>query len=320
MTMRARALLGWALVAVTAPATAVSAQEIATEAPVLDLRITPEEVRVGDVVEATLELTVPEGFGEATFPNWQRHWGSAEIRSIGDIEADGQSPNRRRYSQTLSLVSFRPGAVLLDSQQVKLAGPEGSVELETPKTAGFEVVSILPEQEEAHDPKPPTPPQELALGERFWWTFALLGALVAALAGLLVARQRRSASAGTQQFDPWAAFERALARLADSRDAETIFTGLSLELRRLVGRSFGFPAAESTTTEIKRRMRRAGIPPEVGSRIIELLIEADGVKFAKRTPEKGRTEHCLRQARSTGRDIRAFVEPTEEDQPDERAA
>jgi hypothetical protein len=61
---------------------------------------------------------------------------------------------------------------------------------------------------------------------------------------------------------------------------------VSRALRRYLGRALAFPALESTTAEIARRLRRRGaVDPGVAGRIRRLLGECDGVKFARRATD-----------------------------------
>lgn len=320
----------------------------ASEPPALTLTLAPQEIKVGGLVEAVLTIELDAGTGEPpvpTFPNWQSHWGSAEIRELGKVTrstsgggGDGAgngagngnrddnavSGLRVRYSQTLLLTAFRPGNVTLPPVAVTFAGDGTAIESLT-EPATFEVGSVLPVDvdAEALEPKPPAPPRSLPLGSRFWWTAGLLAALAAALSALLLMRRRAEAAeaahAGTP-IDPWDALQSALDKLATAADAETVFTGLSLELRRYLGRSLAFPAAESTTTELRRRLLRSGLPSSVCGDVVRLLVEADAVKFAKRMPAPGRVQECLEKTRITATEVRDFLRPKEASKPGEEAA
>jgi hypothetical protein len=60
-----------------------------------------------------------------------------------------------------------------------------------------------------------------------------------------------------------------------------VHTGLSQALRRYLGRTFGFPAPESTTSEIQRRLVARGWPSAQVRAMVELLRACDLVKFAR---------------------------------------
>lgn len=300
----------------------------AAETPMVTVALSHPEIRVGDLVEATLAIELNAAAGEPTFPNWQRHWGNAEIREIGEVTRSDSgsgstgsagSEANARYSQTLLLTSFRTGMVTLPPQTVTLGGEEAAVEVLT-EPASFNVGSVLPESEEQLEPKPPVPPRSLPLGYRFWWTVGLLSVLVAGLSALVLTRRAAETTYAGESIDPWQALELALAKLATAADPDTVFTGLSLELRRYLGSCLAFPAAESTTTELRRRLHRSGLPSSVCGDVVRLLIEADTVKFAKRTPAPGRVSECLDQTRTAATDVRDFLQREAASREDEEAA
>ncbi len=292
----------------------------AGEPPTLTLTLSPQEIQVGDLVEAVLTIELDaEAPLVPTFPNWQRHWGSAEIRELGEVsrsEGDAVAGIRARYSQTLLLTSFRLGSVTLPPVAVTLTGEEIAIESLT-EPATFEVGSVLPVGDQPLAPKPPAPPRSLPLGNRFWWTAGLLAALAAGLSTLVLTRRRADAIYEGTALDPWDALELALGKLATTADAETVFTGLSLALRRYLGRTLAFPAAESTTTELRRRLLSSGLPSRVGGDLVRLLVEADAVKFAKKTPARGRVSECLEQTRVAASEVREFLRPEEISRPGE---
>ncbi len=309
-------------------ASGASAASAAGEPPTLTLTLSPREIKVGDLVEAVLTIELDAGTGEPvpTFPDWQSHWGSAEIRDVGKVtrsagdgDRDAVSGLRARYSQTLLLTSFRPGSVTLPPEAVTLGGGETAIEYLT-EPVTFEVGSVLPVGDQPLEPKPPAPPRSLPVGSRFWWTAGLLAALAVGLSALLLMRRRADAADATyagKPIDPWDALKSALDKLATATDAETVFTGLSLELRRYLGRSLAFPAAESTTTELRRRLLCSGLPSSVCGDVVRLLVEADAVKFAKRNPAPRRVQECLEQTRVTATEVRNFLRPEEVSKPGE---
>ena len=293
----------------------------------LSVTLSRETIQVGDLVEALLEFNAAPGSGEPAFPNWQGHWGNAEIREVGavvrsgisDAEAAAERPGRSvRYRQTLVLTAFRPGTVTLPPATVTVPGQRpASVSTES---ASFEVESVLPEGEEVLEPRPPEPPRALPLGDRFWWTAGVLSLLAAGLLALVLSRRRGESAVTETPVDPWDALEAALAELALASDAEIAFTGLSLELRRYLGRTLALPAAESTTTELRRRLRKTGLPASICAEVVALLVEADTVKFARENPLPGRVQACIDQARAAAGDVRSFLQPQEDSRQNGEAA
>ncbi|MCP4203539.1 MAG: hypothetical protein GY769_16595 [bacterium] len=310
---------GTVLILFAAAALSCLGSPTSAQTTALGVELSPSEVLVGDLVTATLAIELDVAAPEPSFPNWPRHWGSAEIRNIGEVtrsevgasspgsDGSGSPDSRTRYSQTLLLTAFRPGSVTLPPAVVTLNSDETVLEVASEPTT-FEVGSVLPPGEEQLEPKPPAPPRPLPIGDRFWWTAGLLALFAAGLLALILTRRSAEPTYAGQTIDPWQAFELALARLATAADPETVFTGLSLELRRYLGSCLAFPAAESTTTELRRRLLRFGLPASVSGDVVRLLVEADTVKFAKRTPAPGRDSECLEQARIAATEVRGFLQ------------
>ncbi|MGH9380028.1 MAG: hypothetical protein ACRD2Z_05400, partial [Thermoanaerobaculia bacterium] len=86
-------------------------------------------------------------------------------------------------------------------------------------------------------------------------------------------------------------------------DGLRFHAGLSWAMRRFLGRSVGFPALESTTREVRRRLAGFHLPTETVRAAGELLTECDGVKFARRAPRAAR-----RQLLAAARDLADRVE------------
>ena len=81
-------------------------------------------------------------------------------------------------------------------------------------------------------------------------------------------------------------FEELTARLdelaaAPPRSLDAGHVALSLALRRYLGRRLDFAAAESTTTEIRRRLRERRLPDRVIEPAALVLERCDAVKFAR---------------------------------------
>jgi hypothetical protein len=135
---------------------------------------------------------------------------------------------------------------------------------------------------------------------------ALLGGLVLALGGWLVEleRRRRAATRPVREVPPLEELEAALGGLAAGSPAEAGHAVLSLALRRYLGRSLAFHAAESTTSEIQRELAARRLDTALIKGAVHLLRDCDGVKFARR-PASG--EELLRRVAAT-RELAGAVE------------
>jgi hypothetical protein len=291
--------LGGALMLAGAPS-ASGQVAAATSPPTVTVTLAPGRHTVGDRVEATLAVTVPAGRlrGEPRFPLWPAEggaagagvWGQAEVVEAGPVERAEQG-GAVTFRQRLMLVAFAPGALPLPPLSVALPFADATVEARTPADLALTVDSMLPpstapEADAAKlEPKPPEPPRPLPWGAKFWWTAGLLAAACLA-AGVLAFRRRRlpaGAEAATHQppVDPFRELSDGVAEALGAPSPAAGHTLLSRAVRRYLGRTFGFPAPESSTSEIQRALAGRPLPPGALPRLTELLRGCDLVKFAR---------------------------------------
>ncbi|HUP42383.1 MAG TPA: hypothetical protein VM599_04165 [Thermoanaerobaculia bacterium] len=309
-----------AALSVTTALLLAAALSPAAAAATLEVTLAPETITVGDRVEALLVLTAGEEelAGEARFPVWGERWGAAEILEVGPIESTAPSAASRSAAgrrvalrQRLVLTAFRTGELELPPQRVALPGPDGTAELWTPAGLVLRVDSVLPAGAEtaALEPRAPAPPRPLPLGRAFWLTLGA-GSLLAAAAVALAARRRAaSAKAPEGRLGPAVELARALGSAERAGAPEEAHVLLSLALRRYLGRAFGFPAAESTTAEIRRELRGRRAPAPVAARTDELLRACDRVKFAREPVERSTLEARIAAAREIAERLEAHLAP-----------
>jgi hypothetical protein len=314
------ALLVAAAIAAVVPAGAAPARS-ASPAPSLRAAVAPAEVTVGDRVRVTLEVTLPAGerWGPPAIAPDLRHWGEAELLARGRPVAlpEAHPGDPPRYRMELLLTAFRTGKVDLPPMPVAVAPlrqeepspPPPPLVFNTPPLS-FTVRSVLPAQGEA-TPKPPTPPQPLPLGAAFWWTSGGL-ALACALAATLLLWRRRGLVAerpAAPALPPLALFLRELAALAGEPSPERVHVGLSLALRHLLASLLGFPAAERTTSEIDRELRRGPLTVPTRRRLLELLRLCDAVKFARHPATVAEARQRLLTAREVSEEVQRELVP-----------
>ena len=112
-------------------------------------------------------------------------------------------------------------------------------------------------------------------------TTGLLLASCLLAAGVLARRRRIAQLVQTPAVDPLTELRQELEELRRQEDPLAVFSGLSFGLRRYLGKSFGFPALESTTTEIRRRLADLEAPRQLVARVERLLRHFDLVRFAR---------------------------------------
>lgn len=287
------ALLALFLGTLFASAAAPARAAVAPGAPTvrnlhLEVTVAPQTVTVGDRVHAVLTLTAPAGAvtGPPRFPTWKGRWGDAEVLSTGPVERAPAANGRATWRQEVTLALFQTGKITLPRLAAQVPTAAGTAAVRTGAPVALTVASILPDGADPKtlDPTPPAPIRRLPAGAPFWWTLAGAAALAGALALLGAARrQRPGAGAAVASRPP---FEELTGRLdallaAPPASPEQAHVALSHALRRYLGRRLGFPAAESTTTEVRRRLGRLGLPDTVSEPTVLVLQRCDAVKFAR---------------------------------------
>jgi hypothetical protein len=293
----------------------------AQTAPKVEVSLTPQgELTIGDQVEAVLTLRADSSTiaGDPRFPVWGASWGDAEVLQKHEpvkIEENGADEGGATlWRQRLTLAAFRTGRIELPPIEVAVPLRDRTIKVRTPADVALTVRSVLPAGEENPEPKPPAAPRQLPIGAPFWWTLAA-SSLVLALLAWLLWRQRRAEGAVEEpvrpQLPPFDELLGELDRIAAEPSIVRLHTRLSLALRAYLGRSLGFPAAESTTSEIHRSLLARRMPGPLVRQIVELLRACDLVKFARQDVGEERARERLAAARQLGRETETWARPVE---------
>ena len=325
---RAAVLLGLALAAWPLAALAAAAE------PRVEVLLPPGTYTVGDRVPVELRVLVPQGGGAGAprFPAWGATWGEAEIVEAGEPSAAeapaGAAAGTAAWTQRLVLAGFRPGRLSLPPQQIAVPTVDGrSRRLATPGGVALVLDSVLPpagaEGDDAAAIPPPEPEKPLVplpVGAPFWWTAGILGLAVAALLALLLRRSRKGAAAARPSLPPAEELRRSLAAARDAGDPAEGLARISLALRRYLGRRLGFPAAERTTTEVRRQLTARRLPGSTAARCGELLAACDLVKFARRPALRADVERWAAAADEVAERVEEHLRPAETDAASAAAA
>lgn len=295
--------------AATPPAATVGA------APRLEVSVAlpGKAVTVGDRVEAVVSVRAPAAAlaAEPRFPIWRGAWGEAEVREQGEPRRRDGADGSALFSQRLVLAAFRPGTIALPPAAIAIPLRSGTVQAWTPAGLALAVRSVLPAGAKELRPRPPAPLRPLPWGAAFFWTLAILLAIAAAGAWALWRRERRRRDALSASRPPLPPLPELLAALDRLTGGETaplpLHTGISHALRRYLGRTAGFPAPESTTTEIQRLLLARGWPAGLVRPAVELLRACDLVKFARQEVGESRARERLAEARRLGEEIEAHA-------------
>jgi hypothetical protein len=265
--------------------------------PSLSAKVMPPTATVGDPVTVDLGVTLPPGDRAAMprFPDWQDHWGEAEINGAESPVKASLDDGSVRWTQRLHLTAFRTGHISLPPKEIVIAGDGDTETVQTPSSLALSISSVLPAGAEASSlkPKPAASLHALPWGGAFWWS---LGVGLAALLGTLWWARRRGGSEAPEAppvplLPPFEELERGLESLASVTDSMRLHLELSRRLRRYLGRTLNFPAVESTTTEIRRRLKGVRLSPDLVRRAVALLRCCDEVKFARLGREEDLDAH-----------------------------
>jgi hypothetical protein len=289
------------LVAVATPALAEPAR--------LDVDLAPRTATVGDpvIVTLTLRLDAADRDRRASFPEWGEAWGDAAVLAVSPVVQRDET-GRHLVVQKLRLAAYRPGRIALPPREIHLAGAPPT-SLATPADLALDIRSVLTGDDKNAAPEPADPPRALPVPAAFAWTVAALAALALA-AGIVLWRRPRVASRApaATALAPLAELERALAGLG-GQPPVAAQTALSLALRRYLGRSLGFPAAESTTSELARRLDRCGLERDLVKRFVRLLRDADAVKFALQPTDGAAIARGCDEARALALAVEQHLQP-----------
>jgi hypothetical protein len=282
----------------------------------------PEEVRVGDRLELSLQIThptdtsvlLPETFGN---PRWE----------LVDTDRDSADDETRTLTTlTLTFQIFRPGHTTLPAFVVTiLDGDDETVELES-EPVEAKVVSVLPADETPEMKSHRHPVAVWTDDYTLAWVGGILfGAVLAAALTWLIARRREDDEVGPP---PRPAHIVALEKLSalttgellDAGEYMVFYVRMSGAVREYLGRRYGFRGTELTTTEILDHLEEVDWP--AGLSLVDVrqwLEHCDLIKFSGVRPRRERAQQALRRGFSIVELTRPIEEPQTEG-PDEAEA
>jgi hypothetical protein len=294
----------------------LTAMGLGASTPGVEVALMPLEATVGDPIEMVITARPRDGDSDSgpIFSEWGESLGRAEILAIGPVETLEEEGQAVAYQQRLTLAFFETGEMKLPPIDTRF-GPAGDQTVITTPLPSVNIVSVLPADAEQAEPKPPAPLRPLGLGDRFWWvSTALLVTCLAAFVALRFLAGDPGRRESRVEIAPLDEFRQALKALRSEREVIALHAGLSLAMRRFLGRTLGFTAPGSTTTEIKRELRRREMPIDLARQTGDLLSSCDLVKFARREAEPGAVEGRIDGAQSIAEGVSALLStpPTDE--------
>jgi len=254
-----------------------------------------EELSVGDVVQLTLRVTHPDGYRVLPVQLGQ-NWGEFEIRSVSELKVELAADGSVISSQTIDVTLWAPGSYETPELIVSVVDEDGVQRDIIVQPQTLQVKSVLMDGDnELRDIKPqatlPLPPL---------WPWIVGGLLALAVITILVQTLRRRRQGvglelpeSTPDLRP--AYLIALEELTRIEGLDlpsqglfkTHYTLVTDALRQYLEGAYQVPAMDRTTAEIRHALGRVEFRPAEKKEIVDLLREADLVKFARVVPELG---------------------------------
>ena len=274
------------------------------------------EFTVGDLVTLSLVVAHPVDL-VVVVPRVGREWGPFEVQAQTSVQTVSDNDGVRTVAKQFRVTAFAPGALETPALPVYIRAPDGSVRQVHANPVQVAVNSVLAgPDEQLKDLRSPA-----GLSTPFWeqpvvLALAALVVLVAAAGYYLYRRSHRLDTAARPVVDtrsPWEVAMQELDRidridLPGSGDLREHYTLVSGVVRVYLGATHlrdagGMEATEMSTEEIGAAISQSSLGYENARLAIDLLREADLVKFANYAPPVARAHEASSQ-------VRNFVEAT----------
>ena len=313
VVLRALGLLVLALVITAALFDTAAAQTVPPPGVRVSFTADLSELTVGDVVTLSLVVAHPADL-VVVVPRVGRKWGPFEVQAQTSVQTVSANDGVRTVAKQLRVTAFAPGALETPALPVYIRAPDGSVAQVYPNPVRVTVNSVLSgPDEQLKDLRSPA-----ELSTPFWeqpvvLALAALAVLVAVPAAgyYLYRRSHRPDTAARPVVDtrsPWEVAIQELDRIAridlpGSGDLRGYYTLVSGVVRVYLGathlRDAGrMEATEMSTEEIGTAISQSSLDYENARLFIELLREADLVKFANYAPPVSRAYEASSQVRN----------------------
>lgn len=251
------------------------------------------EISIADTMELVLKADVEEGY-EVEMPKFGEkleQFGIVDFRETPPVLGEG---GRVTMTRTYKLEPFLSGEYTVPAMTIKFKKSDETEQHEVETEAlKVTVKSLLPEDQANLQIKPIAGPVELPRTDR-WWPYAVLGAILLAVAcgaAVYLWRRRHRATAAAAPRIPAheLAFQQIEALLAEDLigkgEYKLFYIRISDILRRYLENQFGLHAPERTTEEFLFELRySSALAVEHRKLLGEFLNHCDLVKFAEHQP------------------------------------
>jgi hypothetical protein len=265
---------------------------------------------IGEPVDLVVMVNHPAGY-RLIAPQLAQAWGDFEVQqqSVPVVTATGDG--RESSQLTITVVAWALGEFSTPPLPLTVSNPQGELVEVTAAPVVINVESVLTEDDLAlRDIKP-----QATLPLPLWWPWlAAIGVLV--LTGALL-WWRREGEPAVRFIDNRLPYQIALAELdeiaasglAERGDFKGHYTQTTDVLRRYLDGVLGLITVEQTTAEIRRTIQPLSWPKETKKMLVNLLNEADLVKFAKVEPTVANAQQATSEAKRVVLALKATFHP-----------
>lgn len=271
-----------------------------TAAPEVTVKISPESVRIGDVIECHISSIHPKG-SRLNLPEIED--GKKIIikeRNVSEQNADNEQVQSDYHYQ---LYSLEVGSHILSTNEITYVDAEGNIEKFLFPEQTIEVVTVLSDTNQfAYDIKEPV---KLSARVPKWaWMSALvcLAILALFLLNKRFVRRRPDKEIPLPVIPAHIKAQQALQELKDKRcyennEVEYYYVKLSLIVRTYLEDRFNLMAPEMTTEEfIRETANDSRLSPTHRDSTSNFLEQSDLVKFAQMRPGQNEMEAAMESA------------------------
>jgi hypothetical protein len=265
-----------------------------------------KRVRLGEKIELNIK-TVSPITKHVVWPSFKDSLGSNfDILSVGKIDTLlGGAEDELSLSQKIAITSFDSGSHKLPALPfLFIQGNDTDFVLTDPLS--FSVLTVPVDTTLAIKDIHGVVDVPFEIGDYIPWILGGLVLVAMLIGGIYWWKQRKkpeSASKVPEKLIP--AWERAILALEEvDREAawrqqkfKMYYSGITDAIREYLEEQFKMPAQESTTFEILVLIKQRQISTEVQSKLKELLVLADLVKFAKEIPMEHTHQRSMQLAR-----------------------
>ena len=271
------------------------------------------ELTVGDLITLSLIVSHPED-STVVIPRLGPEWGPFEVQAQTSVQTVSLTDGVRTVAKQFRVTLFAPGAFETPDLPVSVRGRDGTVVQVSPDPMRLIVNSVLSSPDD--ELKDLRPPADLTtpLWERTIVLVLIAVAVVVLLCGIAFFFLRRSRRTdGPVGFPPdlrtpWEVATQELDRIAalglpGRGETKEHYTLLAAALRTYLGATYlrnvgGQDADEMSTEEIAAGIWQSALDHGNARLVIELLLEADLVKFANHEPNAARANEAVVLVRS----------------------